>query len=80
MTDLLLKKDASDAFGLMAQEDDGRWRTTLTVRSLDLEREQQRGPEFFPTEDAATDWIVREAAKHGFARDDLDFIVEPYNA
>lgn len=79
MSEILLKKHAASAFGLLAQEEDGSWRTTLTVRSLDLEREQNRGPEFLPTEDAASAWVIREAAKHGFGPDDLDFIVEPRN-
>ena len=79
MTDLLLKKHGADAFGLLAQEEDGRWRTTLTVRSLDLEREQQRGPELLANEQAAHAWVVREAAKRGFADADLNFIVEPWN-
>lgn len=79
MTDILLKKHGGDAFGLLSQEKDGRWRTTLTVRSLDLETEQQRGPEFFGDEEAARQWVVREAAKHGFADADLTFIVEPWS-
>ncbi|MDZ4371193.1 MAG: hypothetical protein U1C74_07215 [Phenylobacterium sp.] len=79
MTDLLLKNHGADAFGLLSQEEDERWRTTLTVRSLDLEREQQCGPELLANDRSAQEWVVREAAKRGFAEGDLTFIVEQWN-
>ena len=80
MADLILKKHGADGIGVLAEEPDGRWRASLTVRAQDQETEQLRGPEFFGSERMASDWVIRQAAHHGFAFDDFDIIVEPHNA
>lgn len=77
MSEPILKPHGADAFGLLAQDDDGQWRASLTVRTQDGSREQQRGPEIFASEDVAADWVYRQAGHHGFKPDQFDLLVEP---
>ena len=80
MSEPILKTHGAHAIGVISEEPDGRHRASLTVRTDDLEREQQRGPEFFGTDAAASEWLLRQASHHGFAPDEFDIVMEPHNA
>ncbi len=48
----------------------------LVVKDLDKGFQQERGPEIFPTEARARDWILLQAGHHGFEDDDFDIHIE----
>ncbi len=72
MSDSILKEHGAHALGTVSHAADGQWSAILVVRDADKGFEQTRGPEVFPTEAKARDWILLQASHHGFADDDFD--------
>ncbi|HEU0097107.1 MAG TPA: hypothetical protein VFQ52_11690 [Rhizomicrobium sp.] len=72
MKDPIQKSEGVHAKGTVAKSADGSWRAGLVVKDPARGFEQERGPEFFATEDKARDWILLQAGHHGFADEDFD--------
>lgn len=76
MSDLILKAHGAHAVGTISHTTDGKFSATLVVKDLDKGFQQDRGPEIFPTEARARDWILLQAGHHGFQDDDFDIHIE----
>jgi hypothetical protein len=76
MSDLLLKVHGAHAFGTISPEEHGQYRASLLIRDASLEHMQQRGPEFFDSENAARRWISSQARIHGFGSEDFQITLE----
>ncbi len=76
MADPILKAHGANAVGTITKEVDGRFRARLVVRNSKKGTQQTTGPKYFSSEQLANDWILRQAASHGFGHDEFDVLLE----